>query len=353
MDQASTAVLVLVFLVAVVVTWAAGIFLSDSTDVVDDRFDLGEALGGLILLGIAGTLPEIAITVSGALQGNLALVTGNLLGGIAMQTLVLVLLDAVSHSRTPLSALSKVLEPIIEALFVILLVTIALMGPLLPSSVAIGPVSPISILIVITWFGGLLILNRLRSSERWGVVTQQVDSAMVAAPPKPAKAIRPNRYERKSTRTVIIAFAVASVATLAAGVALEQSSNALADRWGINGVIFGATVLAAATALPEISTGIRAVQLGQVGLAMGDIFGGNQVQMTLFLVADLLAGKPVLQTVAANSAWLGAIGVVVTAIFAAGLVLRPPKKLLGVMGPDSFLVLIAYGIGLAGLARIT
>jgi cation:H+ antiporter len=352
-DQASTAVLVLVFLVAVVVTWVAGIFLSDSTDVVDDRFDLGEALGGLILLGIAGTLPEIAITVSGALQGNLALVTGNLLGGIAMQTLVLVLLDAVSHSRTPLSALTKVLEPIIEALFVILLVTIALTGPLLPSSVAIGPVSPISILIVITWFGGLFILNRLRSSERWGVVTEQVDSAMVAAPPKPAKVIRPSRYEGKSTRTVIIAFAVASVATLAAGVALEQSSNALANRWGINGVIFGATVLAAATALPEISTGIRAVQLGQVGLAMGDIFGGNQVQMTLFLVADLLAGKPVLQTVAANSAWLGAIGVVVTAIFAAGLVLRPPKKLLGVMGPDSFLVLIAYGIGLAGLARIT
>jgi cation:H+ antiporter len=352
-DQASTAVLVIVFVAAVAVTWVAGIFLSDATDVVDDRFDLGEALGGLILLGIAGTLPEIAITVSGALQGNLALVTGNLLGGIAMQTLVLVLLDAISRSPTPLSALSKVLEPIIEAIFVILLVTIALLGPLLPPSVAIGPVSPISIIIVITWFGGLLILNRLRSSERWSVVTQQVDSAMVAKQPQPPKAVRPNRYERSSTRTVIVAFAVGAIATLVAGVALEQSSNGLANRWGINGVIFGATVLAAATALPEISTGIRAVQLGQVGLAMGDIFGGNQVQMTLFLVADLLAGKPVLQTVAANSAWLGAIGVVVTAIFAAGLVLRPPKKVFGLFGPDSFLVLIAYGIGLAGLARIS
>jgi cation:H+ antiporter len=353
LDQASTTVLLVVFILAVAVTWVAGIFLSDSTDVVDDRFHLGEALGGLILLGIAGTLPEIAITVSGALQGNLALVTGNLLGGIAMQTLVLVLLDAVSRSATPLSALSQVLEPIIEAIFVILLVTIALLGPLLPPSVAVGPVSPISILIVIVWVGGLLILDRLRSTERWGVVTQQVDSAMVAEPPKPAKAVRPNRYERSTTRTVIVAFALASIATLVAGVALERSSNALANRWGINGVIFGATVLAAATALPEISTGIRAVQLGQVGLAMGDIFGGNQVQMTLFLVADLLAGKPVLQTVAANSAWLGAIGVVVTAIFAAGLVLRPPKKLFGLFGPDSFLVLIAYGIGLAGLARIT
>jgi cation:H+ antiporter len=351
-DQASTAVLIVVFLVAVAVTWVAGVFLSDSTDVVDDRFNLGEALGGLILLGIAGTLPEIAITVTGAIQGNLSLVTGNLLGGIAMQTLVLVLLDVTSHSPTPLSSLTKVLEPIIEALFVILLVTIALLGPLLPPSVAIGPVSPISILIVITWFGGLLILNRLRSSERWTAVSEQVDTAMVEQPPK-ARPVRPNRYERTSTGTVIVAFAVASGATLVAGVALEQSSNALANRWGVNGVIFGATVLALATALPEISTGIRAVRLGQVGLAMGDIFGGNQVQMTLFLVADLLAGKPVLQTVAANSSWLGGIGVVVTAIFAGGLVMRPPKKLFGLVGPDSFLVLIAYGIGLAGLARIS
>jgi cation:H+ antiporter len=350
----STTVLVGVFLVAVAITWVAGVFLSDCTDVVDDRFGLGEALGGLILLGIAGTLPEIAITVSGALQGDLGLVTGNLLGGIAMQTLVLVLLDAMSRSPTPLSALSKVLEPIIEAIFVVILVTLALLGPLLPSSVAIGPVSPISIIIVITWFGGLLILNRLRTSERWSVVSQQVDSALVTAPPpKPAKSVRPNRYQSSATRTVIVAFIVAAVATLVAGVALEQSSNALANRWGINGVIFGATILAAATALPEISTGIRAVRLGQVGLAMGDIFGGNQVQMTLFLIADLLAGKPVLQTVAANSSWLGGIGVVVTALFCVGLVMRPPRKVFHAIGPDSFLVLVFYAIGLAGLVRIS
>ncbi len=83
-----------VFVAGAGATWIAGVFLSDTTDVVDDRFNLGEALGGLILLGFAGTLPETAITVSAAIQGHLGLATGNLLGGIAMQTLVLVLLDA-------------------------------------------------------------------------------------------------------------------------------------------------------------------------------------------------------------------------------------------------------------------
>ena len=38
-----------------------------STDSLDRRFGLGEALGGLILLAIAGTLPEIAIVASASL----------------------------------------------------------------------------------------------------------------------------------------------------------------------------------------------------------------------------------------------------------------------------------------------
>ena len=164
--------------------------------------------------------------------------------------------------------------------------------------------------------------------------------------------MRPNRFQRAPTSRAVIAFALAAGVTLLAGVILEQSGNSLADRWGINGVIFGATILAAVTALPEISTGIRAVRLGQVGLAMGDIFGGNQVQMTLFIVADLLAGKPVLQTVDTSSSWLGGIGVVVTGIYAVGLLLRPQRKLAGV-GPDSWLVVAMYGIGLAGLVRIS
>ena len=52
-------------------TWLAGIFLSKTTDSLDRRLGLGDALGGLILLAIAGTLPEIAIVASAALGGHL------------------------------------------------------------------------------------------------------------------------------------------------------------------------------------------------------------------------------------------------------------------------------------------
>src|SRR5215207_6990083 len=47
---------------------------------------------------------------------------------------------------------------------------------------------------------------------------------------------------------VVAGFVLASLVTLVAGVFLEQTGNELADDLGMNGVVFGATILAAVTA---------------------------------------------------------------------------------------------------------
>jgi cation:H+ antiporter len=74
--------------------------------------------------------------------------------------------------------------------------------------------------------------------------------------------------------------------------------------------------------------------------------------MTLFLMADILAGRPVLLQATTSSTWLGGIGIVVTAVYALGLVVRPPRKVLR-LGIDSWLVLVFYLFGIAGLVRIS
>ena len=80
---------------------------------------------------------------------------------------------------------------------------------------------------------------------------------------------------------------------------------------------------------------------------MGDIFGGNAFQLCIFLLADLLAGRPVLPGPGserlAGDAW-----VIMTMVYAAAVVIRPERRRAR-LGPDSLLALAVFFIGIAGL----
>jgi cation:H+ antiporter len=345
----STPVVIGLFAVAAAATWAAGMALSSTTDELDHRFGLGDAVGGLVLLAIAGTLPEIAITVAAASAGNLGLAAGNLIGGIAVQTMVLVACDLAVTGDEPLTYLVGSLVPVLEGLMVVVVVGEVLLGALLPASDAIGPVSPASVAIAATWLGLLVVVDRTQRTPRW-------ELAMPGSRPgRPHRRVRGRRHPKphhaRSSAVVVAMFAAACAVTLAGGVVLESGGDVLAGRAGINGVVFGATVLAAATALPELSSGIAAVRIGDNRLAAGDIFGGNAFQVCLFLLADLVAGRPVLPAAGLLNGWLGALGIVLTAIYLIGMLVRPEGRRLR-LGPDSMLVVVGFALGVAGLSTL-
>jgi len=340
-------ILVVLFIVAAGATWIAGVALSKTTDALDVRLGLGEELGGLLLLSVAGSLPELAITISAAAQGNLGLAAGNLIGGIAVQTMVLVICDLAVGPKRPLTFLVGALSPVLEGLLVTLVVSGVLMGTLLAPSTAIGGVvSPASIGIVVVWTIGVYVINRVRKKPRWSIIMEGSQPGRRHRREPHDVAAHP--FASRTTAQVAGIFAGACAVTLGAGVALEICGNTLANRAGINGVIFGATVLAGATALPEISSGIAAVRLGDNALALGDIFGGNAFQLCLFLVADLIAGRPVLPLAGHQNAWLASLGVGLTAIFAMGVVIRP-LRCRARLGPDSILAIVVFAVGTVGL----
>ena len=215
-----------------------------------------------------------------------------------------------------------------------------------PSTAIAGVVSPASIAIVVFWLVGVYVIDRVRREPRWSV-------SMPGSHPGRGHRRQPHPghahpFAERSTGAVAAIFVGACAITLLAGVALEVSGSALADRAGINGVVFGATVLAAATALPEISSGIAAVRLGDHALALGDVFGGNAFQVCLFLLADLIAGAPVLPSAGRLNSWLAALGIALTAIYTIGVVARP-QRCRARLGPDSIRALVVFGLGIAGL----
>jgi cation:H+ antiporter len=349
MTGLASPLLVGLFAIAAGATWVAGMALSNATDALDARLGFGEELGGLLLLSVAGSLPEVAITVSAAAQGHLGLAAGNLIGGIAIQTMVLVLCDRAVGGDKPLTYLVGSLIPVLEGAMVVIVVAVMLMGTILPESTAIGGVSPASIGIVATWLVGIFLIDRIRRHQPWEIT---MPGSRRGRPhrrmPHPTA---PKPFATVSTLQIGLLFAAASAAILVAGVALESSGSLLADRSGINGVVFGATFLAAASALPEISTGIEAVRLGDNELAIGDIFGGNAFQLCLFVLADFLAGKPLLPTAGRENAWLGALGIVLTGIYVIAIIVRGERRRAG-LGTDSLTAVVVFALGLWGLTII-
>jgi cation:H+ antiporter len=339
--------LILLFGVAAIITWISGVALARATDILDDRFNLGEAIGGMILLSVAGSLPELAITVSAAKSGHLDIAAGNLIGGVAMQTFVLVIADGFGRGKSPLSTAAASLIPALEGLLVVAVVCATLMGGLLPPSASIGPLGVAAIAIVAIWITGMIVLNRVRNRPELSFSPVEE----TAAEPQPASTGDASGKNQGTKRAVLI-FIIASVATLIAGVLLEQSGNALADNFGINGVLFGATFLSLATALPEISSGITGVRMQRYTLVFGDMFGGNAFQLTLFLLADLVAGQPVLPYEGVSNAWIASVGLLMTAVFVAGIMLRPSRRYAR-LGPDSWVVTVIYILGLWGLVIVS
>jgi cation:H+ antiporter len=334
-------VLFLIFGGAAGVVWVAAIYLTRATDLLAERLHWGEALGGMLLLAIVGNLPEVAIVASAALQNHFGIAIGNILGGIAIQTIILAFLDLKAvPPGAPLTKRTHSLGLVLGGLTVVLVLAWVVVGAQLPETLIWARMTPAVLGIALTWVAGLWLVGKARKGLAW----QVRDRAQEEAP----AALQGTGMEAKSLTYGWLVFAVGALATLAAGVLLESSSEAIAGRIGMSGVLFGATLLAAVTALPEVSAGLAAVKLGDYDLSVAQIFGGNAFLPVLFLQATLLSGQAVLPALQGVDLYLAGLGMLLTLVYLVGLIVRFPHRPAR-MGVDSLIALLLYLLGMAGL----
>jgi len=280
---------------------------------------------------------------------------GNILGGIAIQTVVLVILDAFgARNGPPLTFRSVSLLLVLEAALVNAVLIVAIMATQLPPDLMVARLTPGAVGITVLWALGVWLLARAAKGLPWNAPDEgELAEHRQAKPKGHSKTARAAGELGRpvSTLTAALIFAAAAAVTLVAGVLLEQTGSGLADHVGMSGVVFGGTVLAAATALPEVSTGLASMKLKDYQLAVSDIFGGNAFLPVLFLLASLLSGQSVLPAAEKSDIYLAGLGVLLTTVYAAGLIFRHKRKVLG-MGVDSLVVLVLYVIGIGGLFAI-
>jgi cation:H+ antiporter len=334
-----------IFAAAAVIVWMAGTRLSRHADALGNRTRLSQAFLGMMLLGVATSLPEIATTLTGALIGNAALVTGNLFGGVALQIAVLAVVDLVAV-RGALTYVTPSPVLLFQGVMLLLLLATALAGAAVRDPVSVAGVGMTPLLLA----AGYLITVRATATGKYLPRWRPLDGDRGGVD-EPGRAPAPS-VERTRTPALLVRAAGAALAILLAGWALALTGDALAEQTGLGASFVGVALVAASTSLPELSTALAAVRQGNHEMAVSNILGTNCLEVALFVVADAAyRGGPILAAVDRSGLLAAAIGMIVTAILLLGLLERR-NQTMGRMGFDSLAALVTYGLGLVGLYHL-
>jgi cation:H+ antiporter len=326
----------LLFAAAAVVVWRAGTRLAGYADRFASATGLSGAVVGLVLLGGITSLPEIATSGTAAVTSGPALAVNNLLGGVSFQLLILAIADAVMGRDALTARLPRADVLAYGAMNVVLLVIAAgaaATGDLEIWSTGVGLGS---VLIVLAYAGCVLAAREIDKSSPWRPV---IDGAPTMPDEEEEGAGEPSG---DSLLKVVLLLVATGVVILVAGYLLTRSGEALAERTGLGSAFFGATLLAGATSLPELSSAIAALRLNKPQLAIGDVFGGNLFDVGLILMVDLLDGAgPALSAAGPFEVIAALLGAVLAAVFIIGMVERRDRTILR-MGWDSCAVVLIY-----------
>lgn len=334
---------------ASIAIWFAGTRLEHYTDVVARRTGLGQAFAGLVLLAAATSLPELATTVSAVvILDNPTLAVHNLLGGVAFQTVILVWADAVKRPRSALTYFSPSFALLVEGIGLVLLLQLAIVGIVAADLGAVGSVSVWLILLLLGYAGVLYLVYRYRGEPRW--TPELADDFPREELERTAE--ESGVADPRPLRRIWLMFGAMSAVVLVGGWLAAATAEVLAAQTGLGDAFMGATLLAVATSLPEVSTTTAAVRGGRYTVAVSNIFGSNCFDVSLLFVAELLfRGGTITAHAGDTLLFVAALGTVLTCLYLWGLVEREDRTVFGV-GWDSAAVLLVYLGGMFVLYRM-
>lgn len=232
----------------VALVWGARVVIVNSVHLAR-WLRLSDAAIGFLLVSVATSLPELAVSIQSGLRGETGLIIGNVLGSNIANVCLAVgasaLITTVFVHEKEFSDLSKALLVASALPFLIFLDLGAFTGALL--------------IFVFILYAGLVLRESVSvaKGEHKGSIA---DLAKVS-----------------------VLFLVGVGVVLYASDYAVSSAVDLARVWGVPNVFIGGVILAIGTSLPEIVVSLTAIQSGNVGLSLGNIVGSCIVNLTLVL----------------------------------------------------------------------
>lgn len=329
-----------IFIGAALVVWFAGGRLTRNLDAIAARLHLDRAFVGMLLLGGITSLPEVANVATASTMGNPALAVNNLLGSAAINVVLLALADAWVGRRAVTGIVARPSTMMMATLCMLVLISVALavtLGDVELFGLGIGGLAVCAISI-----GSFRLATGYDARSPWSVDTGEGDETET----------KDDAGKSGSMGELWWRIILDGGLIFAAGFALSQTGDAIAQQTGMTSALVGFALIGLATSMPELSTILTALRLHRPEMAFGQVLGTNFINLSLLPLGDaLFAGGPLINQLGSFEIVSALLGAILIGVFLVGLLEHRDRTVLK-MGYDSAAVILLFALGLGLLATL-
>jgi cation:H+ antiporter len=232
-------------------------WLVDAAVGIAERFNVPKLLIGIVLVGMATTAPEFAVSVLSALQGKAEMALGNAVGSVIVDDGVALACVAL-FATAPVLVSGRVLKN--AAFFLVLVDIVCFVLVALDGTLSRG--EGFVLLGIFFAYLGYSIYDRKRCPEADAEANLELEEAH-------------ENTAKKGMPALVGMFLVGLAVIIGSSEVVVLGAVSIAEAAGIPDVVVALTIVAIGTSLPEIATCVTAARKGHGSLAVGDIIGAD------------------------------------------------------------------------------
>lgn len=299
----------------------AGIFV-DGSAALARNFRVPGLIIGLTIVAVGTSAPELAVSITAAVQGANEIALSNVVGSNIFNLLCVLGLCALLHPVSSERAVLKRDFPL--SIGITALVFLLSCGGFVFSGQVFQAGMDSSAGVVGRAEGILLI----------GLVIAYIAYLVIDARRHPA---REEDAEKEPVWKCALFIAAGLVLIVAGGQAVVYGAKEIAGALGMSETLIGLTIVAVGTSLPELVTSVVAARKGETGLAVGNVVGSNILNLML-----ILGISAAIHPVAVNVASVYDLGILICASLLTFLFLLTAKSLKRPEGAVMVLLYVAH-----------
>ncbi len=271
-------------MLSTIIIWRAGDFFSSAATCIQEKHEIPQSIKAAVIDAVASSFPEFCVAVIAVIMIGRAEVGISSIVGSALYNVLVIPAAAGLVATSPMIISREVVWRDNIFYFGVVLLLGAMLWQF-PNEWGAG----VALLFLLAYIGYVVLLHRDFKKSR----NQKSDEIKAEKVEEDEEDLLELTSEKKAWLWIMLMMFVMGGASHL----LVESSLALGDMLGIDGVIMGFVVIAAGTSIPDTALSVISAKKGQYDAAVSNVFGSNIFDICIclsipILIALAMSGEP-------------------------------------------------------------